>query len=71
VEKVMTSKKVAVDSEGTTGETKLPCSDEATKSSISRELHFEDALEDDDVREVLRGFHKLSEHPPVKKTSVK
>jgi hypothetical protein len=40
------------------------------KSSISRERHFLDVLEDDDVREVLRERRKLPRHPilPNKET---
>jgi hypothetical protein len=47
------------------------CGQKTTSSFISRERRFQDALEDDEVREVLRGFHQLSEHAPVKKTMAK
>ena len=41
----------------------------AAKSSDER--RFLDAIEDDEVKEVLRGFHQSHENPPAKKTSAK
>jgi len=65
----MMTKKTAAKDE-TTRASPSP-SHKATKSFISDERRVLDALEDDEVREVLRGFHQSSEHPPVKKTLVK
>jgi hypothetical protein len=62
----MKSEKIAIADDGATGVSPL-CSPE---SSISRERHFLDVLEDDDVREVLRERRKLPQHPilPNKET---
>ena len=37
----------------------------------SDERRFLDAIEDDEVKEVLRGFHQSQESPPTKKTSAR
>ena len=66
----MTIKKTIANDKMTSG-TIPSCSQKTTKSFISRERRFQDALEDDQVREVLRGFHQLSGHPPVRPRLVK
>lgn len=63
--------KMTIAKDKTTSGTIPSCSQETTKSFISRERRFQDALEDDDVREVLRGSHQLSEHPPARTRLVK
>jgi hypothetical protein len=65
----VTNEKTTVGNDGTTGGTRPSSEDKTAKSSISRERRFLDAIEDDDVREVLRGFHQLPRHPisPAKK----
>lgn len=37
----------------------------------SDERRFLDAIEDDEVKEVLRGFRQSQENPPTKKTSAR
>ncbi len=73
----MTNEKTAIANEGTTGAASPSCSPKslgpkslgpkAAKSFISDERRILDALEDDEVREVLRGFHQVPEHRPAKK----
>lgn len=41
----------------------------AAESSDERRLL--DAIEDDEVKEVLRGFHQSQENPPAKKASAR
>lgn len=37
-------------------------------AKTSDERRFLDAIEDDEVKEALRGFHQSQENPPAKKT---
>ena len=62
----MTNEKTAIINDEAASRANSSCSN--AKSFISRERSFQDALEDDEVREVLRGFHQLSKGSPAKKT---
>ena len=68
----MTNETTAVANE-TSSRLSPSSSRETTKSFMpdERERRFLDALEDDEVKEVLRGFHQLAGQPSVKKTLMK
>jgi len=59
----MTNQKTAVTNDGMTGGAN-PASSREEQSFISDERRVQDALEDDEVREVLRAFHQLPA-PPI------
>lgn len=69
----MTNEKTATAKDGTSSGAGPSPGRKTTKSFMSdeRERRFLDALEDDEVREVLRGFHRLAGHPSAKKTLMK
>jgi hypothetical protein len=62
----MTNEKTAIANDGTTDGTNPSCSPKTAKSFISRERRFQDTLEDDDVREVLRASANCREGRRIK-----
>ena len=70
-EMTMTNEKTSISNDDTADGPNATGNQKAAKSFISDERRFLDALEDDEVREILRGLRQSQEHPPTKKTLAK
>lgn len=67
----MTNGKTAIANHEAAGKPNPSCSHKTAKLFISRERRFQDALEDDEVREALQGFRQLPGNQSAKKVLAK